>query len=134
MIEHVELVVRNHGGSTPFPELHAALVYTLPDGNRVCLMSTTGCVKNPEVVERYVVDPLGELGIPVRRDESGKLPPDETPRLFSTLEVLGEYVETLKKQLLALAERCHGLVEIVARTAERSSPCETPPAPTVPPR
>lgn len=133
-MEHVELVVRNHGGSTAFPELHAALMYTLPDGNRVCLMSTTGCVTRPEVVERYIVEPLGELGIPVRRDESGKLPPDETPRLFSTNEVLAEYVETLKKQLLALSERCYGLVQIVARTAERNSPCATPSAPTAQPK
>ncbi len=128
-MEHAELVVRNHGGSTPFPELHAALMYVLPTGERVCLMSTTGCVKNPEVVERYVVNPLGELGVPVVRDDAGKLPADDTPRLLSTNEQLQVENEGLKKLVMALSERCLGLVQVVARSAERNSPCETSPAP-----
>lgn len=55
-----ELLVRNYGGSTRFPVLAVNLMYVLPDGNRVCLLSNVGCTRRPDIVEQYIIEPLGE--------------------------------------------------------------------------
>ena len=83
------LVVREDGNNGPIPVLQADLFMTLPDGiGRVLLMTTHGCVSRPDVVQGYVVDPLGELGVKVTRRQDPPLPLCENPRLMSTNEEL----------------------------------------------
>lgn len=105
-MENAELVLRDHSGSTKFPELHASFVYCLPDGGRVTLMSTVGCMLNPEAVERFIVEPFGELGIPVVRLKEPALPTDDIPVLFTNYDRLWMLVEMQRLLLLSLADRC----------------------------
>lgn len=118
-MEHVELILRDHGGSTKFPVLNATLMYTLPDGGRVALLSNVGCMTNPKVVERYLVDPLGELGIPVVRLKEPPLPTDDEPVVFSNYDRLWLQVECMKAVLLSLADRVYAQSQLLSSKSEK---------------
>lgn len=82
-------------------------------------MSNVGCMLSPETVERYIVDPFGELGIPVVRLKEPALPTDDVPVLMTNYDRLWLQVECLKLLVLSLSEHAHKQSDLLSSKAER---------------
>lgn len=118
-MEHVELVIRDYGGSTKFPELNASLVYILPGGGEVALLTNCGAFLRPDVAQRYLVEPFKALGVPVRMLNDAPLPTDDVPVPFSNYDRLWMQVECMKAVLLSLAERVYAQSQLLSANSER---------------